>query len=268
MACYSSIAPFIGTPAENSSRRGGPANVKLELANMIVHDLKGPLAEIMANLQLFCDLPLDPYYRECLDAAFFGAETLHRMIIDILDVARLEEGKLIPNAEAISLADLAEAAARALNKLALQRPVQVKIEIRGDSATVIADSALISRLIMNLLLNAIEHAPEESAVKIIIEGDPHWVELSVVDNGPGIPDEILPTIFDKYVSWTRKGSGKRHGTGLGLCFSKMAVEAHGGQIFVESKPGAGSKFTFRLPAKPKTAAVLGSTNCADPKLSR
>lgn len=245
------VAPLAGGLLSDSEKLVLQAQARQDLVNMLVHDLKGPLAEIMANLDILGDAPLEPYYRECLHAAVFGAESLHRMVLDILDVAKFEEGKLRPIPEAVSLAELAGDSAKGLGRFALRKGVDVKITLCGGPSEVVADGFMVGRVITNLLLNAIEHTPEGSTVAIIINGDDRWVELSVVDGGPGISEELLPFIFNKYSNWAQRAGGRRYGTGLGLCFSRMAVEAHGGEIFVESKPGAGSKFGFRLPAKPK-----------------
>lgn len=176
------VAPLAGGLLSDSEKLVLQAQARQDLVNMLVHDLKGPLAEIMANLDILGDAPLEPYYRECLYAAVFGAESLHRMVLDILDVAKFEEGKLRPIPEAVSLAELAGDSAKGLGRFALRKGVDVKITLCGGPSEVVADGFMVGRVITNLLLNAIEHTPEGSTVAIIINGDDRWVELSVVDD--------------------------------------------------------------------------------------
>ena len=155
--------------------------------------------------------------QECLDAAQRSADLLHYMIQDLLDISKLEE-----------------------NKLNLIREDVVVEQL----ATVSMDRTLIYRVISNLLLNAVKHTGRGGTITLKATAEGDKVTISVVDNGHGIPGQYLETIFEKFGQVETR---QRTGTALGLTFCKMAVEAHGGRIWVESVEGEGSTFSFSLP---------------------
>jgi signal transduction histidine kinase len=112
------------------------------------------------------------------------------------------------------------------------------------------DRVLLRRVLLNLVGNAMRHCPPTARIRVTVEGDEDVVRISVNDEGPGIPAEQLPRVFDKYWQAANRHGGSPCGAGLGLAFCKMAVERHGGVIGVESQPGVGSSFWVRLPVAP------------------
>jgi signal transduction histidine kinase len=131
-----------------------------------------------------------------------------------------------------------------LSPLAKERGVQLSVESAGEPVNVLADKERVSQVLSNLVGNALKFTPRGGAVTVLAEGLGDLVRLSVADNGPGVPPDHLPRLFERF--WQAKRVS-REGTGLGLYIAKGIVEAHGGRIWAESAPGNGSTFHFTLP---------------------
>jgi two-component system sensor histidine kinase KdpD len=223
--------------------------VRDDLINMIIHDLKGPLGEVMANLDLLSYVQLESQDRECLDTAIQGSESLLRMILNLLDVRRMEEGKLQLHCETFEVAECIEGTVKKLKTLIKQKEIEIKVVIDEKVSTWIADRSLIERVLNNLLINAIEYCYRGGKVEIIsrYHHEEKQLRVEVNDNGKGIPKEFHQKIFERFTQVDRGGAKRKHSTGLGLTFCKMAIEAHQGKIWVESEAGKGSTFIFLLP---------------------
>jgi PAS domain S-box-containing protein len=220
--------------------------LRVDLTNMVVHDMKGPLAEVMGNLDLMGYDPLTETQREALDLAVMGAEDLLRMIMNLLDISRLEEGRLVLRPAAI---DFAELGGRLLGKFrTLTRLKSLQVATAQEApVTLAADPDLLYRLLQNLLTNAINHTPEGGKVTLGAgPGAEGGVRLWVEDNGEGIPERARLLIFKKFTQ-AHTSSGPRTSTGLGLTFCKMVAEAHGGRIWFDSQVGRGTTFYVWLP---------------------
>lgn len=215
---------------------------KENLTQMIIHDLKNPLTGIKANLEIVGMEELNDT-QECLDAAQRSADLLYNMIQDLLDISKLEDEKLNLILQPVELNELAEAARSEVEAPAQAEDKEIKIEV-ADGPPVTMDRNLIYRVVSNLLLNAVKHTGRGGVItlKVFIEGEE--ARIDVADTGHGIPKDYLEAIFEKF---GQVESRQRTGTGLGLTFCKMAVEAHGGKIWVESEEGKGSTFSFSLP---------------------
>jgi signal transduction histidine kinase len=223
--------------------------LRQDLTSMVVHDMKGPLAEVMGNLDLMGYDPLTDTQREALDLALLGADDLLRMIMNLLDISRLEEGRLIIRPSEV---DFAELGTRLLGKFrTVTRLRNLTVETRQEGAVAFqADADLIYRVLQNLLTNAINHTPEGGRVEISAKaGAQGGVVLTVKDNGEGIPERSRSLIFKKFTQ-AHTTSGPRTSTGLGLTFCKMVTEAHGGRIWVDSQEGQGATFHVWLPERP------------------
>ena len=216
---------------------------KENLTQMIIHDLKNPLTGIKANLEIVGMEEMNDT-QECLDAAQRSADLLYNMIQDLLDISKLEEEKLNLILDSVSLQELADQARSEVEAPANAEDKSIELDIPDGTQTVTMDRALIYRVISNLLLNAVKHTGRGGVItlKAWVEGDE--ARIDVADTGHGIPQDYLVTIFEKF---GQVESRQRSGTGLGLTFCKMAGEAHGGKIWVNSVEGEGSTFSFSLP---------------------
>lgn len=222
--------------------------VRTELFNMLIHDLKGPLSEIVANIDILSYTTADDNL-ERVQSAQSACDTLFRMISDLLDITRLEEGCIKLLYEDIDPADLVHEAVIRQNSMAQIRNVILKESISSDTnhGNIRGDRGILLRIMQNLIVNAIQHSSEGKCVEVgfIHAGDE--VSLHVQDHGPGIDPEYQDAIFNKFFQITKKNDGRRYSTGLGLTFCKMAIEAHSGSIRVESGESKGSRFIFSIP---------------------
>lgn len=222
-----------------------------DLTNMVVHDMKGPLAEIMGNLDLMSYDQLTEMQREALDLANMGSEDLLRMIMNLLDIDRLEEGKLAVHLQEVAFGELAGNLLKKFQTMIRLKGLDVAVE-DGLPGGFAADPDLMHRVLQNLLTNALNHTAEGGQVRLVAQPgqEEGGVVLSVRDTGTGIPLRFQERIFQKFTQ-ASDGQGPRTSTGLGLTFCKMAVEAHGGRIWLESQEGVGSTFSIWLPGQPE-----------------
>jgi NtrC-family two-component system sensor histidine kinase KinB len=222
------------------------ARLKDDFLHSVSHDLRSPITSIMGFMDYMLKGVGGKLTEDHTDMATQvkqSASHVLAMVNDILDLARIEfkKVKAVPKLFSVSL--LADLTVRGLKPLAQQRGVTVSVASEGASI-VEADQGLIERLIANFVGNAVKFAKAKIVVSVKDEADA--VEVSVSDDGEGIPAAYLDKIFEKFeqVPGTRKG-----GMGLGLTICKQIVEMHGGKIWVESPPGQGTRFSFRLPKK-------------------
>lgn len=218
------------------------------LVHMIVHDLRSPLAGIRAYLDLMKmdgEGKLEPEMTQSIDEARKVAVDMTEMVSDLLDVSRLETGRMPLELSQVDLAALAAEVAAATGR-ATHR-VTVRVEGSAEQARIIGDASVIRRVITNLVGNAVKFSPTSSQIVVLVEGNGTEAKVSVSDRGPGIAPAYHEKIFEKFAQVEAAGQGHKHSSGLGLTFCKFAVEAHGGRIGVESVVGRGSTFWFALP---------------------
>ena len=220
------------------------------LVHMMVHDLRSPLAGIRAYLDLVkldAGEKLDAELAHNIDAAIKIGATMTRMISDLLDVSRLETGHMPLERTAVDLGALAAEAMAAVGAPAGRAGTRFEAPTRPVRAT--CDPGVIGRVIGNLVANAVKFTPKDGAVRVSVSGDGVTARVSVADTGPGIPPEYRERIFEKFGRVEGKRDATQASSGLGLTFCKLAVEAHGGRIGVESDVGKGSDFWFTLPVE-------------------
>jgi K+-sensing histidine kinase KdpD len=217
-----------------------------ELVHMVVHDMRSPLTILTGHLSFVEEESdkLSPDAAGDLRAAIQGAQTLARMANDLLDVSRLEEGKLPLRLAEHDLGELAATVRESLVSFERGRAVELDVKM---PAVVVCDAKLVQRILENLLSNAIKHAPAGSATRISVAGQSECVRVTVSDQGPGVPAEARQKIFQKFGVVAARQENRYHSAGLGLAFCKLAVEAHGGAIGVEPGEPKGSAFWFELP---------------------
>ncbi|RJP82472.1 MAG: GAF domain-containing protein [Desulfobacteraceae bacterium] len=227
--------------------------LRTELFNMLVHDLKGPISEVIANLDILTYTVKDEENLDYINSAQSASDTLYRMVADLLDIARLEEGKVPIVAEKLKPDDLIVEAVSRIHGLAGIKKINLVPQVNADTGkiNIEGDRELLMRVLQNLLTNAIDHSPSGETIKLGCRyTDGEFLQIYVLDNGPGVPPEYKEAIFEKYIQVSKKRDGRTYTTGLGLTFCKLAVEAHQGKIYVESDGKKGSCFTFLLPISP------------------
>jgi two-component system sensor histidine kinase KdpD len=189
--------------------------------------------------------------RSLLSEIHTGAERLNRLIENLLDMARLESGRITPTLDWCDINDLVNTAVRRLGD-ELSNHV-VTIDVPSDIPLVKMDFALMEQVITNLLHNAFLYTQASSRVEVRAFVEDEKCVIVISDNGPGFPKEVLPRLFDKFYRVPGSMAG---GTGLGLSIVRGFVEAHRGTIQVENREGGGARFTIRLPMQTESQVVL------------
>ncbi|AKV00519.1 PAS/PAC sensor hybrid histidine kinase [Labilithrix luteola] len=220
---------------------------KERLTAFVVHDLKNPVNAMDLHAQLLLrDQTLSASSRESAGRIRVEARQLNRMIVNLLDISKADEGKLAPKRTPVDLVVLLRETAAEFAAEAERR--KVSLDIAPEPASVAADEELLRRVLANLIENAIRHTPAESSVTIRAAAKGANVEIRIADAGAGVPPEMREKIFDAFVQieLPEEQKGARASRGLGLTFCKLAIAAHGGTIAVEdAAPGA--VFCVRLP---------------------
>jgi two-component system sensor histidine kinase KdpD len=212
------------------------------LLNSISHELRTPLAAIATAANALVE-STDGQIRNSMVAEIQEATTrLNRLVGNLLDVTRLESGHVRPKLEWCDAGDLVQTTLRLLDRELAGRTVDVEIARPLPLARL--DFTLMQQAISNLVLNAVLHTPGSSSIAVQLSCENKELFLRVSDHGPGIPPELVGRIFEKFVRGPNAPPG---GSGLGLAIVKGFVEAQGGRINVENRPGGGAIFTIRLP---------------------
>jgi len=220
--------------------------LRTDLTSMLFHDMRSPLGSVLSSLHLLSEtLPPDEDQRTVLAIGLRSARRLSRMIDSLLDLHRLEEGRAVIHKEKVSLAAITAEAAEEVQSNAEGKGISIRVDLPAELPAVEADADMISRVIINLLENALKYTPSGGAIRLLAQVQESKVQFTVADSGPGIPKEDMHLIFEKYGRVERVGAPK--GLGLGLAFCRMAVKAHGGTIWVESPAEGGAVFHFTLP---------------------
>ena len=223
--------------------------LRTDLFNMLIHDLKGPISEIVANLDILTYTLKDDNL-QFVDSAQIGCETLQTMVANLLDIARLEERQLKLIYEKIDPEDLVKETLGRLTNVGKTRGLKFteKFPPTADRHYFMADRGILMRVLQNFLSNAIQHSPAGETIEIGFEySESPKISFFVKDSGPGIPKEYQKVVFEKFTQLDKKSDGRIYTTGLGLAFCKMAVKAHKGSIGVKTVSPTGSLFWFLLP---------------------
>ena len=218
-----------------------------DLVHMIVHDMRSPLTALQIDLNLLKGpaAALSEVSRQGLQAAVDSVKALNRMANDLLDVSRLEQGKMPIDRAEWDLTQIASEVRSALRNIDHERPID--IETAGPVHAT-CDGNLVRRVLENLVSNGIRHTPAGSRIRISLASDRGRVRVEVHDQGRGVPPEAREKIFEKFGALQARHERSYHSVGLGLAFCKLAIRAQGGTIGVDSGVPAGSTFWFELPA--------------------
>lgn len=223
-----------------------------QVTNMIVHDLRSPLAGVIGSLKLLEDMANEgdtDQIGRVIEIAYGNADNLLRLVESILEIRRMENGLMTLERESAPLQKPVLKAIQALETLAQEGSLRLENCIPRDLPLLNVDVDKIRRVLINLLDNAIKYTPADGEIRIEAQhlpGDP-MVQVRVVDTGKGIPPEYRERVFGVFVTLPGSALRGRRGTGLGLTFCRLTVEAHGGRIWAESGPEGGTAMCFTLP---------------------
>ncbi len=225
------------------------AQTRDEFSNMFVHDLRSPLTAVNTGLKLLRDLiPTDGEAgRALLSTAEASQRALHKVLArvdSLLDISRIQNGRNDLETESRELNTLVQNVLAELSPLAREMDVRLVNRISADLPLVEIDADKIERVLQNLVDNALKYSPSHSQVTVQARLVDAELRVEVIDQGPGVADEQKQRLFEPFVQVRRSS---RRGTGLGLTFCKLIIEAHSGRIWVEDNPDGGSVFSFTLP---------------------
>jgi NtrC-family two-component system sensor histidine kinase KinB len=219
-----------------------------DLTSMIYHDLRSPLANVVSSLSLMDTMlpSKNTAMKSLLDISMRSTERIQRMTESLLDLNILEAGQPIGNRTLASITDLIYEAVDAIESTVNNKNQAINYKISENLPIVLVDQDMIRRVVTNLLENASKYSPAGSNIELGVRQEEDQVWVWVQDHGTGIPASEHERIFDKFTRLKSENGPK--GLGLGLAYCRLAVQAHGGKIWVESELGVGSRFTFSLPA--------------------
>jgi NtrC-family two-component system sensor histidine kinase KinB len=227
-----------------------------DLTSMVYHDLRGPLHTIYSSIVTLTKLLArenSSVVKDLLDVGARSTKQLSRLVESLLDIQRLEEGKAVLNAKSISIHALLAEASQLVNPLIHESEQKLKLDFSDELPLLTCDADMILRVITNLMENAVKYTPKGGQITLSARQVTNAVRISVNDSGPGIAPDMQGKIFEKFSRVKYQDAPK--GVGLGLAFCRLAVEAHGGRIWVESEPQHGSSFIFTLPFTKEVAPL-------------
>jgi len=222
--------------------------LKQEVLSMVSHDIRSPLTTIQGAVEFLLksnDSSQSQQSQHLLTLAKNNCQRILTLSMDILDFDKLESGMLEIRKEKVPVLEVFDAVLETMQTIAEKK--NVHLSLSGASATVFADRERLVQIIANLVSNAIKFSPNGGTVSLGAEESYSYVELTVADQGRGVPANMTAVIFDRFRQIERGDMTERRGTGLGLAICKQLVELHGGTIACSSEPGKGSLFTVRLP---------------------
>lgn len=227
--------------------------MKSDFVSNVSHELRTPLTAIKGSVDNMMDGltgQLNEKQIRYLTRIKSNTDRLARLINDLLDLSRIEAGKIDLEPTALPLVALTKEVAESLRPVAVEKLISLEVTASDTSVAAWADRDKITQVLMNLIGNAVKFTPPHGKVRVSVERNgAEWVQISVSDAGPGISSKEADKIFDRFYQIVPMGKQKTKGTGLGLAISKALVEMHGGAIWVESEVDRGSTFSFTLPAQ-------------------
>ena len=225
---------------------------KSEFLSTVSHELRTPLTPIKSCIELTLAGtygPLTTTQRARMEIALASANDEARLIENLLDLVRIEEGRAVLSLEEASVTELVQAVVQVLEYDAARKRIGLQFRLPGEPLYAVLDKGKIKQVVTNLLTNAIKFTSEGGMITISVSANERWIEIQVKDTGIGIPADEFEKIFERLHQVDSSLTRKAGGMGIGLNIVKEYVEMHGGRVWVQSEVGRGSTFTFSLPRK-------------------
>jgi signal transduction histidine kinase len=246
-----------GRAQEELRRLGRLSQLKDDLATLVVHDLRNPLAGIFGYLgTLEAAVLADSRHadlRRDVAAGLRSARKLHDALGELLEIRMLEDNALPLHCTSTSLAALAHSSVATLESTARDKAVLLRVDT-SHGETAVIDGRLVQRALENLIANAVKYAPGGSTIAVSVRQHGRGVRITVTDDGPGVPDGLKAAVFDKFATVEGARGAERRGFGLGLYQVRLAVQAHGGSATVRDREGGGAIFELWFPRSEKVSA--------------
>jgi signal transduction histidine kinase len=234
------------------------SRAKDEFLAILSHELRTPLNAALGWAHMLRDFPhADSRSARAADAIYRNLFVQARLVSDIMDVSRIARGTLLLDKGRVELETVIDAAIDMVRVAANARGVVIETQLH-DAREIVADSKRLQQVLWNLLSNAVKFGGEGGRVRIVARCDDDAVQVAVEDDGPGIPVEFLPYVFDQFRQADASSTRRHDGLGLGLAIARHIVEQHGGSITASNRAGGGASFVVRLPAA-SPLALSGST---------
>jgi signal transduction histidine kinase len=237
--------------------------LKSDFLAAVSHELRTPLTSLGMAIDLLLQEVPDPIsamQRDLLETAKGDQARLKKLVGNLLDLARLESGTYIPAGEPVHLPNVVEEALAPLRLPFQEKGVCLQTHVSSGLSPIVGDAQHLGWVITNLAGNALRYTPAGGQVSIAFQQVDETIQVAVHDTGSGIPEEALDTIFDMFVQLKASDETTPGSLGLGLALARRVVEAHGGRIWAESKPGLGSTFFFTLPTLYTSTDATGDAN--------
>lgn len=228
----------------------GTDRLRRELIANVSHDLRTPLAAIQGYIETLLgrfDTLSPEEHRHYLTIAHKHSERLGKLVAELFQLAKLDAQEVKLRREPFAIADLVQDIAQEFHLSAEQKDIELDIHHNGENPQVLADIALIERVLENLIENALRYTPPHGRVRLTLSNEANHVRIDVADSGCGIPEDELANIFDRFYRAANNTTALVDGAGLGLAIAKRILDLHGSPMTVASRPESGTIFSFTLP---------------------
>ncbi len=247
---FAPVADYVYVYGLDITERKRIEDMKTEFVSIVSHEFRTPLTSIKGFVDLILEGDtgeINETQKEFLEITQVETNRLTALITDLLDVSRIEAGRVEMRMEPLSIGEIINAAITSLQPQTTEKAVEVTVHLSEESLQVKGEHDRIDQILLNLLSNAIKYNRQDGQIDIVVSRDNGMVQIDVVDTGIGIPSADIPMLFTKFYKAGATAAVSTGGTGLGLFIAKSLVELHGGGIWVKSEEGKGSTFSFTLP---------------------
>lgn len=228
--------------------------IKTTFVSVINHELRTPVTAILGYAELLLNdkTPLPPFHLDTMHRIQHQGQRLANLANNLLDISRLEEGKLKLDLQALDVAVIIDQVIAAIRPMAGQKHISIDVDLPDTLPNIYGDSQRVDQVLANLLNNAVKYTPDTGSITVAAQVDDpeNMIRISVADTGVGISASLLPHVFDRFYRAEHDLRMNIVDIGLGLSVAKRLIEAQGGRIWAESEEGQGSTFTFVLPIAP------------------